>query len=217
MDELPDGEKPAFLSKETAEAASYPFNDTPPVFDEELPVEDDGQVPVAGVRQRYAEIARFKAIGKTNNWVCDYFGYTPAWVSTVIRHPYVVAEIKRYRDAIFAGTTDKLREIDKDGLTVLHNMVLDPKERSSVRADIAKWGHEQVHGKAKQAVAVEIGSRAEFDRMVREMYERGEVLDVTPLPSLPAAAAGRDESEGTVQQSADTPSKWADWGPANLK
>lgn len=192
---MPPGDpadKPAFLDKQRAEAIGYVgAEDTIPKFDHELRI-DEPEAPSAGIISRYREIARLHALGKTNNQICEILGYTAAWMSTILKDPFIKAEVERYRQQLFdQDVTDKIKEASKDGASFIHNVILDGQEKSQTRLDAAKWVVEKAHGKARQEVSVESGTLMSFMELMNQMRSRGEVVDVGPkvLPESAAATA----------------------------
>lgn len=205
-------DRPAFLNKERALATSYPGADDIPQFDDELPATEElssEAAPVAGVTERYREIARLHALGKTNNQICTLLGYTPSRVSLLLRDPFVVGEVARYRKNLFQqDVADKLKEASRDGAILIHKIILDEKEKTALRLDAAKWSNEKTYGKAKQEVDVESHTLLAFMNLMKEMKDRGEVLDVSPV---------QPELTGQIAEPAETQSAWSDWLDQNIK
>lgn len=200
--EVPPG-GPAFLKPETA---CLPRRDTEqPTFDE--PPDPEG-APSLGLISRYREIARRHALGQTNNQICEALGYTAAWMSTVLRDPFIQAEIKQWRD----------RYIDEDAVAImkrtsvnaalnLERTVLDARDKNSY--DASKFVLEKVTGKARQEVTVESGTLGNFMSMLKEMQRRKEPLDVTPVP-VPALAGIPEQAQP------DAAPRWNTWLTENL-
>lgn len=205
-DEFDDDEP--FLTKEQAEALPYPGVDpeTLPLFDEELnEVDKEGQ-PRSDVINRYREVARLFALGKSLKQIGQILGYNPTHLSNnVIKHPFVQQEANRYRRKLFEqDVADKLKEAAKDGADYIHKVILDEKSEPKHRIDAAKWANEKTYGKARQEVSVESGTLTNFMEMLKEMKSRGETLgsgefkDVTPLKSTPKIAAKTKEESDEV-------------------
>ena len=184
--------RPIFLDPERAEKAQYVGVDTVPTFDDELPLSpalpEHGLEPVPanapspGYISRYREIARLHAIGKTNNEICRILGYTPVRMSIILKDPFIQSEIARCRAKLFdQDVVDKIKEASKDGARLVHEIILNESEKTSVRLDAAKWAAEKAHGKARQEITVESGTLTSFMELLRDMTDRGEMLDVTPV------------------------------------
>jgi len=210
MDEVTGMGKPAFLAKETAEAASY--NGVPPdavpTFDEELSELKEDEIPSAGYITRHREIARLHALGLTNNAICEKLGYSPARMSIVLRTPFVQEEIAKWRALLQdEDTLSILKETARDGARRLRATVLDPNAKDSIVLDATKFAIEKSHGKAKQEVSVESGSLQAFTELLRSMQKNGEMIDVTP-----------PTSETTVKEIVATQEsdKFQDWLKSNL-
>ena len=186
-DELPET-KPIFLSKEATEASSYQGCDERPTFDAELASEAGAseEMPVEGVRIRYAEIARLHALGLTNNQIGERLGYLAPRVSGILRHPFVIAEVARLRDKIFdQAAIEVLKEASLDGVKLIHRVILNEKEKMGYRLDAAKWAKEQAHGKAHQSLSVENNTLNVYIEAVRAIREQNE-RDVTPAKREPS-------------------------------
>ena len=217
MSELPPVEKPAFLSKETAESIGYVTGDERPVFDAELRTENP-EAPSLGLRARYLEIARLHALGFTNNEICSQLGYTAAWMSTVLRDPFIQSEVEKYRERLFDGDVQtRLKEAAIDGARLIHNIINDQKEKATTRLDAAKWANEKAFGKARQEVTVESGTLNSFMDMLREMRRRGESIDVTPEQGEALAVLSEGTESAKAQGSdAPQPNKFDAWLTDNL-
>lgn len=197
--------RPAFLSKERAESIPYRGADETPQFDTELPEIIDAK-PSLGIIDRYREIARLHALGKTNNQICALLGYTPAWLSTVLNNAFIQSEIERYRRNLFEqDVADKLKEASRDGANFVHRVILDERERTALRLDAAKWVNEKTYGKARQEVSVESGTLTNFMEMLKQMQGRGDTLDVTPTSSQPSELKAESEDN------------WTTWIDQNIK
>jgi hypothetical protein len=215
--------KPAFLSKQTAEALPYQgvSPDAVPNFDGELAVENDpdymaehnppeGKGPSRGYQERWRAIARYHALGKTNNWICGKLGYSPTGVSLALKSEWVQAEVKRFRESYETDIMSKIKEAATDGVEVIHQVILDPNAKISDRLNASFWSAEKSTGKARQEVALESGTLSNFMDLLKQMQQRGETLDVTPNPTDPADIK---EITGTVQEEQD---RWGNWIETNL-
>lgn len=207
MTDGPTG-KPAFLSKERAEATSYPGSDERPRFDDEL-IAEDPAAPSPGIASRYREVARLKAYGKTNNEICEILGYTASRLSIIVKDPFVQAEVARVRDRIFdQDVNDRLKEVARDGVTHIHETIMNPKEKSELRSTNARWAIEKVTGKPRQEIGVESQSLNYFTDLLKDMARQGEVIDVSPK-ALPAAP-------GEPEVPAEQADPWGTWLDTNL-
>lgn len=176
--ELEPGQLPAFADPARASGAPPSVSDDVLTFDHEL-IPDDPDAPTAGVRNRRTEIARRAARGERNCDIASALGYTQAWVSTVMKDPFVQAEIKRYRDALMeTDAMGRLKLAAPDAAERLHRSILDPKDRGGLEA--SKFVLEMTHGKPRQAINVESNSLSAFMEMLTAMRSRGEVIDVGP-------------------------------------
>lgn len=208
-------EKPAFLNRETAEAIGYIGGDEKPLFDEELRTENP-EAPSAGLKDRYLEIARLHALGHTNNEICTKLNYTPAWMSTVLKDPFIQDEIQKYRDRLFDGDVQtRLKEAAIDGAKLIHNIILDGKEKVTTRLDAAKWANEKSYGKARQEVNVESSTLNNFLEMLREMRRRGESIDVTPGEARTVLSGSGDSNQAQGHDAAQS-NRFDAWLADNL-
>ena len=218
---------PAFLSQERAEACEYPGADDVPTFDLEIPditaqglaelekTVDGVPKPVAGVINRYREVARLHVLGKTNNFICKYLGYTAPRVSIILRHPYTQYEIMRLRSQIFdRDTVETLKEASRDGAKYVHSVILDESEATKYRLDAAKWAKEQAYGKAHQSHTVENNTLNVYIDMMKDMKNRGEILDVSPLSS---ETSKDGSSEDLTEKPESLNGKWDSWLDDNLE
>lgn len=209
-------EKPAFLSKETAEQIGYVGAppDAVPTFDHELeplpPLEGDlparGKGPSLGYEERHRAIARLHAFGYTNNQIARHLGYSAPGVSLALRQPWTQAEVARVRTAMLdQDVLTKLKAAGHDAMDHLHRTILDPSVKEDIRSTNARWAVEKLTGKARQEVTVESGTLGTFMELLKNMQSRGEPLDVTP--QLPAAAGPVD---------AEPVAEWSEWLDSNL-
>lgn len=216
------GFRPAFLTRETAEAAPYIGCDEVPTFDDEVPESEGETLPVPadapgeGIRTRYSEIARLHALGQTNNQIASTLGYTASRLSIVLRHPFVQSEIRRIRDAVFdRSTVDTLKEASRDGVRLIHNTILDNGADLRTRIDASKWAKEQAYGKAHQSHSVENNTLNVYIDAVREMTKKGEIIDVTPgAPGAPGTSDKNGSEKVTKDENA--PDQWSKWLDDNL-
>lgn len=184
-------ERPLWTDPARAAASAAPIDyaaDWAGPFDEEL--QEDPGAPTAGVRNRRTEIARRAARGERNCDIAAALGYTQAWVSKVMKDPFVQSEIRRFRDALMeTDAMHRLKLASPDAAERLHRAVLDPKDKGGL--DASKFILEMTYGKPKQAVSVENTSLTAFTEMLKEMRSRGEVIDVTPQPEARSAEGTR--------------------------
>ncbi len=214
-------EKPAFTDPARAESIGYVQAppDAVPTFDQELSCEYDpeyaennppeGKGPSRGYRERWRAIARYHALGKSNNFICGKLGYSPTAVSLALKSDWVQAEVERYRTSYETDIIHRVKEAAIDGVEVIHQIILNEKEKSATRLDAAKWAAEKTTGKARQEVSVESGTLTNFMELLRDMKNRGEQLrDVGPGEAGPLLS-------GEVTD-AEQPSKYDTWLDENL-
>lgn len=221
---LPDG-KPLFLKPDVAQAAPYVGappdpNDQKPNFDYEVPESagntEAGEDIPRDVKVRWLEAARLHALGRTNNEIADKMGYSPAWVSTLLSKPLVRKEVYRYRNKLYEqDLLTAMKDLGPDAISVLTEMLHNPKEKLKDRAEAAKWLLEKLTGKAKQEVTHESNTLATFIDVLKKMQATGqsftpaqpagETIDVTP---------NKDETKAIMP--APAPSKWANWSKSNI-
>lgn len=206
-------DKPAFLDPQRAAELPYVSGDPAarPKFDEEL-IAEDPAAPSRGIINRYREIARLHAHGKTNNEIAAILGYTASRMSIILKDPFVQTEIGRWRDALVdEDAIARLREAARDGASRIHAIILDPTAKDTTVLDASKFAIEKTHGKAKQEVSVESGTLGQFMDLLRDMSNRGEVLDVTPGPAPASLNPGEDGSNAEQQVN-----RWSAWLDTNL-
>lgn len=206
--------KPAFLSKESAEALPYPgeAHDATPTFDDELRLPDVPELPplteerppigkgyYKGADMRRTLVANLHARGYTNNQIAKHLGYSASSVSNVLKHPNVVAEIAKARAELYSHeVVDVLKTAALDAALRLKRSIMDPKDRDG--HDASKFVVEKVTGKATQAITHE-HKLSEYTAIARQILESGEVIDVSPA-ALPAGPS----EESTEPVEAD---RWA--------
>lgn len=199
--------KPAFLDPERAAAIPYqsgePAIDVTPKFDEELAAENDpayvpsvadaetphagGKGPSPGYRERWRAIARYNAMGWTSTRIGEKLGYSPTAVSLALKSEWVQAEVARFRSMLETDVAHIVKEAAKDGVSYIHETILNEQAKSSERLDASKWAVEKATGKAKQEIGVESNTLTSFMEMLRDMQRNGEAIDVTPKQLSPAA------------------------------
>ena len=206
------------------QGSAYPATEAPPdmipTFDAELAPEDPS-APSAGLINRYREIARLHALGRTNNEICALLGYTASWMSTVLKDPFIQAEIQRIRNGIFdRDHQDALKDMARDGIRYAHSVILNPKEDTKHRLSAATWAKEQAHGKANQQITVQDNTLSAFLGIMKDMRARGEVLDVTPQHAAlqEPRSGGQTGPALPEEQRSDSPqqAEWDTWLDHNL-
>lgn len=90
-------------------------------------------------------------------------------------------EAKRLEDKFGdASLGSQIKEYGRDAVAALGEILLDPRSKPALKADVAKWFLEKISGKASQQVNVESQSLNHFMDLLRQMHSTGETLDVTP-------------------------------------
>lgn len=206
--------RPAFMDPASAVQAGYPGGgDEVPHFDAEL-IDDAPEAPSRGIINRYREVARLHSHGRTNNDICAILGYTATRLSIILKDPFVQAEIEQWRARFIDNDAIAImRDAAKDGARFLHQKILDPNTKDTVALDASKFVIEKTHGKAKQEVNVEVSLAVSLQQTLKEMKERGEPLDVTPV-LIPAAEGGPDSPE-TAGEPHDA-QRWSTWVKQNV-
>lgn len=213
-------EKPAFLDPERANSIGYvgAKPDDIPTFDNEIEplpelmedLEPRGKGPSRGYEVRWDEIARLHALGYTNNQIAGHLGYSAAGISLALTKPYTIEAIAKWRRTVFDhDAISRLKEAARDGASRIHQIILDPSAKDTLRLDAAKFAVEKSHGKARQEVSVESGTFTNFMDLLREMNSRNEPLDVTPRQINAPTEAKPTEDAPEVN-------KWNDWLDTNL-
>lgn len=196
MEQGPEN-KPAFLQPTVS--PEYP-GEVEPTYDEEIDTEADE--PATGYRERWREVARLAARGIKVSIIAKTLNYTPVSVTKLFKKPWVQKEIARYR----AELDTEFGELARDGIRTMHQMLLDPKTKDTVRADLGKWAAEKKHGKAVQEVRHESDTLASFMDILRGIQVRGEPIDVTPQQA-------QEQIQGTDASQGDP---WDNWLDARL-
>ena len=214
-------ERPAFLDKERAESIGYISGDEIPVFDQELaplpPLEGDnparGKGPSRGYEIRWREIARLHALGYTNNQIAKHLGYSPQGISLAMKQPLVVEEIERYRTLYFSqDALNIIKEAALDGARHIRNIILDPKAKESTRVAASQWAVEKATGKARQEISVESESLSRFMELAERAVERGQVVDVTPLP-----ITAESKNQPATGENPASNANWDTWIAENVR
>lgn len=211
--------KPVFLDKDRAKESTYVGSDITPEFDAELePLPDlgEGAPPLGkgasrGYETRYRLIARYHAEGYTNNQIATKLGYSAPGVSNALGHPFVQAEIKRWREALFSqDTMDIVKDTAREGALAIKKIISNPDTKESTLLAASQWAVEKATGKAKQEISHESGTLNTFMDLLKQMQGRGEVLDVTP--QAPILTVG-PESLPEAQKEPD----WSEWIDQHVK
>lgn len=212
---------PIFLDPERAESAEYTGESIRPNFDSELTEPEDpaialgikndwGKGPSPGYRERHRAIARYNALGLSNNEIAAKLNYSPTAISLALKKPWVQEEVARFRTQYFDEDINRaLKAAGSDAIKHIHKTILDEGEKSDLRSTNSRWVLEKLTGKAKQEVSVESNTLTAFMDLLRETRERGEtlepaILDVTPNPENSAQLA---ESPGDTSPDFDA---WLD-------
>lgn len=191
----------------------YPGHDTPPVFDQELepltePQEEPqesteaehqgtiGKGPSAGFRERWRSIARYNALGFTNKRIGELLGYSPPGVSLALKHPWVQAEVEKFRAQFHdPAIMNALKSAGPDAIQQIHKTILDDTEKSELRSTNSRWVVEKLTGKAKQEVSLESNTLATFLDTLKQMQQSGESLEeIDVTPQKPEEAPAQLES-----------------------
>lgn len=194
------GGRPIFL---TPEAENAPYieadHDTVPdltTYDAMESLPPDGSI----LKPRHREVARLHALGKTNNQICEKLGYTPSWISTLLSSQPVMAEVDRYRNRLYEqDVITAMKDLGSDSVRVIEEIIRNPAEKSSLRADQARWVLEKLTGKAKQEVNVESNTLVAFMDTLRQMQSSGESLDVIDVSPSPKGE-GQEPREIAVKE-----------------
>ncbi len=154
-------------------------------------------------------IAKLHARGFSNNQIARHLGYSAPGISLALQKPFVQAEVAKERDSLVSeDAVEIMKQTSIMAARRIQSAVADPMDRNGY--DAAKFTLEKVTGKAKQEVAVESGTLATFNELMKQMMNRGEQIDVTPRNVL---EAGQD---GTGQPETVKPNPIDAWLSANL-
>lgn len=126
-------------------------------------------------------------------------------------------EVRRLEDRFGdASMGSQIKEYGRDAIAVLGEILLNPREKSTVRLDAAKWFLEKISGKASQQIQVESQTLSHFMDLLRTQAQvlrltnghgpEGQALDVSPGVSPGTAGAQREQTE----DSRSTVQKWFD-------
>lgn len=200
---LKPGERPAFLDPDRAEAIGYVGADTTPTFDHEVAalaaepepagekVPPRGQGPSRGYEERWRAIARYHALGFTNNQIGEKLGYSPAGISLALKKEWVQAEAEKFRQQYFdSDIHSALKAAGPDAIRLIHKTILDDSEKAELRSTNSRWLVEKLTGKAKQEVSVESNTLSAFLDTLRQMQDRGESLDDIEIEANPGSGEG---------------------------
>lgn len=142
------------------------------------------------------ELARLLSLGKKPKDIATELKCSLQFVYACMKIPEIIAEAERYRDRIFEGdVADRLKELNADAFKVCEELVRDPTAKINLKWDAAKWLLEKTTGKAIQAVDIQSSTLEAFHKLLTDMSQRGEVLDVTPGASDMEVSATPEESE----------------------
>lgn len=192
-----------------------------PTFDHELEEKQNlvdagimhagGKGPSPGYAERHRAIARYNALGFTNNQIAEKLGYSPTAVSLALKKPHIQAEVERFRTQFFDEDINRaLKAAGSDAIKHIHKTILDDAEKSELRSTNSRWVVEKLTGKAKQEVNVESNTLAAFTDLLREVRESGRPLEPAVLDITPSGEAGLLESGGS---GAEGPALESDPGP----
>ena len=138
----------------------------------------DGRTPLTFYQK---ELARLLSLGKKTKEIADQLKCSTQFVYACMKNPQIVEEAERYRDRLFEGdVSDRLKELNASAFGVMEQILRDPGEKANLRLDAAKWILEKTTGKAIQAIDVQSSTLEAFHKLLGDMSQRGETLDVTP-------------------------------------
>lgn len=228
-------ERPLFMQPQAAASAAYVEgpedpNEAPPTFDHEfeLELEYDGLTddrksgPSEGYRERWRTVARYHAMGKSNNFIAQSMGYTASSVSLIIQRPWVRAEVERYRRLLYENDVlSTLKLLGGDAVKVIADTI-NGTGKNSEKLEAAKFLIEKLTGKAKQEINVESNTLSNFMEMLKQMQRDGDSLEALPgeagASELPHARyPGAIDVTPQKELEPAGPSKWANWSKENLK
>lgn len=152
--------------------------------------------------ERQWKVAWYHTLGKTNNEICELLGYTPAWVSTMLGKPAMIAEVNRLRSHMHGDAMARMKRLDHEATAVMEQHIRsdDPlKDRVQTAIKV----HEFVHGKAKQAVDIK-NTYIDYVAIKVQLAEEGKLdevpklRDVGPAPEAPQPEPGQNFSKWFV-------------------
>lgn len=209
--------EPIFMDHDRVSRAEYIEDpEAKPVFDFELNETDEvsagiknnwGSGPSPGYRERHRAIARYNALGMSNNEIAKKLNYSPTAISLVLKKPWIQEEVSKFRTQFFDEDINRaLKAAGSDAIKHIHKTILDENEKSELRSTNARWITEKLTGKARQEVNVESNTLGSFIELLREVRDSGQplepvTLDITPtdpdpktpeIQALPEAPQGPD-------------------------
>lgn len=150
------------------------------------------------------ELARLLSLGKKAKEIAEQMRCSLQFVYACMKNPQIIEEAERYRDRLFEGdVSDRLKELNASAFGVMEDIIRNPAEKANLRLDAAKWILEKTTGKAVQAIDVQSSTLEAFHKLLGDMSQRGETLDVTPRE------AGNPQLSGdTAETSGFDPATW---------
>ena len=167
----------------------------------------------APLTPRQKEIVRLAASGKSIPHIANTVGFPEDAIAALLQTPRFQQELgfvvdKKFErsaperiDDLMGSAADTIEEILR-GATDMKN--------AKVRKETAIWVMEKLTGKPKQDVNVSSNTLDNFMRMMREVRDSGQILDITK-PALPPPSSETTNEPEEVEQ----PSKFARWVDEN--
>lgn len=145
--------------------------------------------------------------------LCDY---THAWASQLARTPVFRKELLRLQEKVFERPiAERMRSLAPKAIDVIEEILEAPDDRAKLgeKANHARWLVEMVEGKATQRVESEQNVLVGIMDTLKDMKDKGQVLDVTP-----AALPKKKEEEGAQEEAKEEQpaNPWAVWAGENL-
>lgn len=177
--------------------------------------------PTRPLRSRHKLLARYSALGKTNNEIAELLDYSVGRVSVLLSNSRIRQEVDLYRDKLYdRDLAQAFKELLPDAIYALEDIVRHESvtlKDKVAKESAARFIVEKLDGKAAQKINVEHGSLDRFMELMRDMQERGEVLDITPPAKLaPPVLSAEKLAEGPPSEATEAPPNYDDWLKENF-
>lgn len=129
--------------------------------------------PNKPLSHRHVELARLFAAGKAHWEIEKLLGYSRTYISILSSHPKMRKAVRALQDKTFEmSVQERIKGLNHAATDVLEERMLDEREKSQVRVDIAKWLVEKTTGKAKQEIETKDSNLSDFMSLLRESIEQ---------------------------------------------
>jgi len=132
---------------------------------------------------RHDLLMHMAACGATNNQIASDLGMTAGRISILLSQPAIKKKIRALQTEYWGDNAKKRFEtILPKAIDIAEDILVDPQEKSTLRADVAFRLMDRALGKPNQTTTIEGNLLSEL--LIKIDLEKKELKDVTPQNSL---------------------------------